>query len=64
MATPCELMMTSSQGTPSAAVEGNLTEADEELNRHGNKWLKAMNKDIIHSQGETGEPESREEDGT
>ena len=56
------------QGTPSAAAEGESTEAEVELNRHGNEWLKAMNRDRIHSQvrqsqrdrepRETEEPES------
>jgi len=34
VATPFELMMTSSQGTPSAAAEGELIEVEEELNKH------------------------------
>ena len=40
------------QGSPRATAEGELTEAEEEPNRHGNEWLKAMNRDRIHSQVE------------
>ena len=33
------------QGTPSAAVEGELIEAEEEPNGHRDEWLKTMNRD-------------------
>jgi len=38
VATPCEPDDDVEQGTPSAASEGNSTEMEEELNRHGNEW--------------------------
>jgi len=41
--------MTPSRGTPSVAIEGESTEAEEESNRNWNEVLKSMNKDRIHS---------------